>query len=761
MADREYKLRISVGVDRSAAAAIQQLGDVGGRVRKRIKTDLEAAAKEGGDALEKAAKTTADRVVKQHERIGMSAQKLERALGVAAANTAKSESVAAGRSFDERLKMSQRAHAAFERDMQRQVRLHRQEQAEVERKERAEARAQARREAASDRAAKREAERAGRERTALAKGIASDAFGNMAGAAGKAFGLAKTFASGSGINFDLGSMLGKRAERETLATQISNAAYQEGGKRESIPGLLKTSEDIASKYAMDPSKVLEGLAAYQAKTGDLPTAKAGLEDLAKLAKSSGTDIANMIDAAADVGTALGDVGKDFATAEEKAAAVYRVMKVIAAQGQLGAVEIKDLAAQMAKLSAASTSFGGDKEKNVEKMGALVQLARQMGGASSSTQAATSVAGFVNTLKTKQRIKEFDKYGVETYDKEGKIIDPFKIMVESLKKTGGDPMKMKDMWKNVVGSKPVEAISTIYKDAEAKKKGSGEQAAYDKLAEFMKPMSEGQINSNVATAMETTQSKAQLFQNQLQKIADSMAERVLPQLEKLGPKVLEVVEALSKIVGFAAENPGQAIVMAITGSIAKAAIGNVLQESIAGLLKKAMTGGAGGAMGALGGAGAVLGTLAIATAAFEIGTATIDILADASRKGQNERQELEAQVINAIGDAKAALDPKRNPNMDPERQKAVLTELMKVREKQAGRIASAEDPTNWVEAIFTNKTFAQRTRENEDAAHLDQLKDDLAKVDASIKALQKGIPVTVVNMPPGGPNAPGNGRQGIQ
>ena len=56
--------------------------------------------------------------------------------------------------------------------------------------------------------------------------------------------------------------------------------------------------------------------------------------LGKLAKASGSDLGDLADAAGDVSTALGDMAPD-----KKAERIDSIMRTIAGQGKIGAVEI--------------------------------------------------------------------------------------------------------------------------------------------------------------------------------------------------------------------------------------------------------------------------------------------------------------------------------------------------------------------------------------------------------------------------------------
>jgi TP901 family phage tail tape measure protein len=531
----------------------------------------------------------------------------------------------------------------------------------------------------------------------------------------------------------------RKVALESEATNISNAAYKEGGTRIDPAALQKIARDQGTKYAMDPASVIGGLGAYQEKTGDLPTAMAGLEGLTRLAKATNTQLNDMISAAGDVGNALGDVGVAFKTPEEKAAAVERVMRGIAAQGQEGAVEIKSLATQMAKLAAASGFFEGSSEKNLEKMGALVQLARQGGGASSSTAAATSISAFVNTLRTPARRAQFKAAGVEIEGKGGMLKDPFEIIKDSIKATGGDTDKMKKLFASVIGDKPVTALTTAYKKA-----GGGEagMAEVDRqLNRFSGTMSSGQIQSNIEESMGTTASKAQQFQNRLDQMGSNIADKVLPALERVAPTIENLVGAFAGVVGWAAENPGSAIVTAITASIAKAAIGSAINTVLESALKKVGESGLGG-------------QLAIASAVITAEMVVLDKIGHEQAKGAGEygKERGEADLLIGKYRTEMALHGEASPETLESMQK--LLPKLEDQKKEGENVS----PLTLAKALLpgSDTTVADYGHAKAASNDLEGLRADIKEMTAAIKANKPPKNVTVDNMPGGGGPVAGAG-----
>ena len=171
--------------------------------------------------------------------------------------------------------------------------------------------------------------------------------GRAVGAAGR-FGM--DMARGAGVNLNMGAIIGKAVSMEKRAVDLANASIGTGVKgnetRAGTGGLLTQARDVGISAGYDPERVLEGLQKFVAKTGDLKTGRDMLADLARLSSATGSELEDMVDAAGDVANALGEV-------PNKGKVVESVMRSIAGQGKVGAVEMKDLAVQMAKLGAAA------------------------------------------------------------------------------------------------------------------------------------------------------------------------------------------------------------------------------------------------------------------------------------------------------------------------------------------------------------------------------------------------------------------------
>jgi hypothetical protein len=648
-------LRISIGaaVDPSVARSFQQAEQAAlrsfGRIRDaRSKYAADAAAQEAR-ALSKTQVSTermAAARIRSAERLNAQIAAMDARAATSAERSAKRARDAEIRSFDERLRASKKARDAEERDIMRVA-------AAAERADQRKARA-----------AQQEAQRG---RSAFARELGSRSVSNMGQAARFGMGVAGQFARGAGITTDINSSVQRNVELERQAIDLSNSGYNpnapEGSaarKRVDAADIQRDVKAAADANAFSRTEAMGGLQAFVAKTGDLEAGRKVIKDLGALSRATGTDLGDMVDAAGDVANALGEMGKGEAGAKR----IGAVMKSIAGQGKMGAVEIKDLATQMAKLGAGSTAFEGDASENIALMGAFAQLARSKGGATSANIAAGSVSSMVNTLKTPARMKAFKEEGIDVVNKEtGMLRNPQQILMAALAKTGGDPERLKKMYANVQGARAIEGSAQTFRAARADvlaKGGTQEDATAAGLkavaAEFDElkkvAMGEGEIRESLNRALQSQSAKAQQFNNRMDDVVGNLQAKMAPALERAAPALIKLADIASSWVAKAVDNPGKAIVAVIVASIAKAGIETAISSGIASMFKRAAASaaipvpGTGAGAGAAVPGGRALPVAAAALVGFGIGSAIGEAEDDAATKGDIKARSAATRIGNA-------------------------------------------------------------------------------------------------------------------
>jgi hypothetical protein len=359
-------------------------------------------------------------------------------------------------------------------------------------------------------------------------------------------GIAGDLARGAGVETSFGAMVSKNFELESKAQDLANAGFMAGdarnGMRVDRNDLVKQAFSVGKTTGMDANDAIEGLGQFVGKTGDLATGRDILEQMAKLSRATGTNLSDMTSAAGDVATALGDI-------PNKGQAINQIMSSFAAQGKLGAVEIKDLSAQMAKLASQAPQFEGNMADNLAMLGALAQEARQRGGAASATQAATSVSSFVSMLKTPKRAEEFEKAtGKKVFNQQGMIRNPQELILEALRAKGMDPTGFKTIFANAQGGRAVEGFASIYRQA-----GGGQAGEKAVIAEFERlkkaTIDMAEAEESFRLAMQPAKTQAEVFNQTMRETAMKVQQEVTPALIAMAPAAVAAAQGLAKAVEF--------------------------------------------------------------------------------------------------------------------------------------------------------------------------------------------------------------------
>jgi len=757
--ERAYVIRVSSVLDRSTSAAVGDLVqqyDRAGRASSRRLNETQRLAERVARDQERSERQATTRAEREAERRSRAeTREKERSVGIAQRLI--------DRAYRDEQKAAERSQSYVARIKDRYFRDQQRQEEQAERR--------------ADRRAEVEQRRAESERRSRVKAIASDAM-QTAGAIGrKALGVAGEIAGGFGVDFSIGRGVSKAVQLEQMAIAITNAGNRGTGgaagaaDRAAQPAQLEAmARSVGQKYAFDPTQVLGGLAQYQALTGDLDTAKAGMDGLAALAKGFNVDLDKMVAAAGQVGSAIGEIGegKEFKSAEEKAAAVNDVLRTMTAQGQEGAIEIANLATQMSALKAAGGRFEGSTAESIKRMGALAQLSMQLGGSKSASQASTAVMGFANTLATPARRAQFKAMGVDidSATQKGAFADPFEIIRRSLLKTGGATEPMKKLFANVIGERAVLALSTSFNKAGGGEKGIA--AVNAQFSRFGGTITDAQIKENLGRAMGSKGAQAQQLQNDVDAAWADMTQQLIPAMRDLAPVAKQVTQGFAGVVSWAANNPGVAITAAIVGSIAKASLGAAVGEGLKKMLGGAGAAGGGGA-GALGTAG-VIATLSIATAT--IGMAAIDKFFTGKEDAQKGTMEGDLQIDEAKTILKGA---SKTGQISVEDKKKLEEDIAHLRERislakgEQGQViggsvgAMLRAGENYVTG---GPSYARMVQAQGDAGKLPKLQKDLAGLQEKYSSLTSGglkiagtVNVNIVGGMPGGA-AGADGRTGV-
>lgn len=547
----QLNIRVGASIDHSLSEAFRPLL----KSAEQAKQALGQAARQTSQTQTRETKRQVDEQAKAIAKQAREQERAERDKVRAAERTAREQTRSEERAVREQLRLMHRKWLEEQRQRERSIR-------ETERAERDKTRSAERENAARERSnlrASREADRIQRKwgrdgERAVGKderrswGVGRAVMGGAVGATaavGRAgLRVAGDLARGAGVDLDFGNMVQQNVALESAATSLSNSGFIAGdarnGQRVSSRALMNQALQVGSETGFNANTAIEGLSSFVAKTGDLATGRELLKDMAVFAKATGASLDDMVNAAGDVSAQFGDM-------PNKAEIVKKTMAAIAGQGKLGAVEIKDLARQMAKIASVAGQIEGDIGDNIVTMGAFAQSARQRGGAASATQAATSAQALINTFKTPARAAAFkEATGKSAFNAQGMLRNPQELVMEALRARGMNPEGFKKIFANVAGARAVEGYATIYRQAGGGKAGEeAVQAEFDRMRQAA--LSSREAMDSFTAALNTTESQAESFNNEMRKSALSIKDTLTPALQAVAPLMLQAAKGFAEIV----------------------------------------------------------------------------------------------------------------------------------------------------------------------------------------------------------------------
>jgi hypothetical protein len=476
------------------------------------------------------------------------------------------------------------------------------------------------------------------------------------GAIGYAHRTANDLLRGVGVDMSFGGGVARARERETAGMGLAQQERIATGKSQGGAFWAGKAVAVGDKLDVDPEKVTELMRAFTGKTGDFDAAAAKAQELASMTLASGANMGEM-------GSAAGYVYNQLKGMPDAAERTLDVMRGIVGQTAVGAVEMEEYAKQMGRVAANAKMFQGDVSKNILELSALTQLSIAEGGATSGADAARSIASFANTTSKGMRINAFKKQGVELFNESGTQKRPMlEIIKDSLIKSKGSIPEMTKMWADTLGQKPIRGLTNAFNAAGGGEKGW--EAALAKINPFMDAqLGKEQERKNIQEYQQTTAAKAQRFQNNLDKITEAMAQRLIPAFESMAPTALKIAKAFGDFIAWATENPGKVVALAISACITRALtesfMRGLFERGIKGAVGIGTTGGgAGPGGGFIRNAGGNLtsagGALTAGATGLAIGAGVYSAIDYAGKSnfdtGAKSTDEINAGLKNAHGEA---------------------------------------------------------------------------------------------------------------
>ncbi len=232
---------------------------------------------------------------------------------------------------------------------------------------------------------------------------------------------------GRGLDAVLDAANGVRDfERNLMRFQIAT-----DGTKASTAAMRNEVRAVSKDTGIAAADVLAGAQAYVGFTGDAAGAKDAMKMFSDVAVATGASVADVAQGMASLKTSMG------ITAKEGEAA----FSALIVQGKGGAVEIKDMASELASLAPQFALFKGGKGLDgLREMGAGFQVI--MKNSSSASDAATKYASLMGALSDSKTRKELQAIGVQVTDNKGKLLGAstiFENIAKSQKLFAGSKM----------------------------------------------------------------------------------------------------------------------------------------------------------------------------------------------------------------------------------------------------------------------------------------------------------------------------------
>lgn len=183
---------------------------------------------------------------------------------------------------------------------------------------------------------------------------------------------------------------------------------------------------------INPNELLSAVEKIVSKTGNLEFAQNNLKNLAYTISATGA-------AGNDVGAMAADLFEKFNIKD--ANQMIATLGMLVNQGKAGAFELRDLATQGERVTAAYGQMGRTGVKAAAEMGAMLQMARKAAG--SPEQAATALEAFIRNLNAVEKRSMLQKAGIQLIDPEDpkRMRSAVEIAKDLIKLTKGDVSKI--------------------------------------------------------------------------------------------------------------------------------------------------------------------------------------------------------------------------------------------------------------------------------------------------------------------------------
>lgn len=597
--------------------------------------------------------------------------------------------------------------------------------------------------------------------------------------------------TGTGVEANVGGMLQRVTGAEKTAQQMAVLGYRAGeegpaGKRVSAKQLADEARQVGENFGMTTEEVLAGQKAFADLLGNLQGARDVTAEMGKIARSQGTDFEATMRVAGKLDSMYSNIPEYQNDQIKKNKAISAQMRTLIYLGKTYSIPLEDMAEKVPIMTGVAGMYQGDVNKNFIEMMTLMQLAEK-GPGRNVAEAATMSGNIAKTLaKRSDAAREFA--GMELIDDSGKIKGIQDMLLEMFSKTeGGKVIKgrkvsqvelLNKIFPNIRQMGGIQESLTAFQQAGGGE--AGREAVRRQFAPGQRAVSNEQIAEDLALVLDTTEAKAAKFNQQLERIVATAAEKLIPSLEKLAPTALKAADALGSLVQWMSEHPGQAIAAAISVSIARAGLESVFRAGVErAILGGIVTPGGGrvdtrgrpvaGGGGMMGGASAALMITATAVTLHAAGRVIIDQATESYGEAQKRsigedvqtyaaRQNLERQARQQGGLTEAQATSAERLKTQQEKRIEEASGAMKFGVFSPGAlIGTVGRLGRGLVGAEGGTSIQQEMKRGIDAQKLDDLRTELSAIQS---VLRSGIRITnpeEIRQPAPAPGVPGEGR----
>jgi hypothetical protein len=463
-------------------------------------------------------------------------------------------------------------------------------------------------------------EKAGRETALRGQRVFRETVSSVSKLGRQAIGLMGDALTGAGVDFGLGSNIRKNIDIDKVTRKVANVSAQSQNRavtdadNQRVGALIRGTGDSGK---IEYGEIASGLDEFVKVSSDLGTAEKVFASIADITQATGGDFTLLAKMAGEFNSKLSE-GPD------KAANLLKLVNSFAIMSSRGAIELEDTAQYANILAGAAGKIEGSEIDNLLQMGALAQMSRAE-NKGTPAEASRSAASLIRDVTKKANLERLTEAGIDVYgNKEHTTLkSPEKLITSILEKTKGDIGALSELLPNEMSRAAVEALSKTYLR-------EGSKGIHERFASYTKAADPNILKASAANAKAGDAAKIAETNN---KLADAFL-RLLPAVEAMLPAITTAADFLSNHLG-------TAIMLAIVGSLAKAAIGEAI--------KNAIFGGSGGGGGVGGAGGKAVPAIAAGVTAF---AATTELLNAAEKAGEtraNNASSLSAQTNTSMVD----------------------------------------------------------------------------------------------------------------